>query len=137
VKIVIKSVDHAPDDLYDQIPIKGRLVRMLVGKDRRGRDYWLVELATPIWWTTDGLKHVIHHLLVAARWEGTSIQPGALLPVNISYVTNDAVLLSEVLDLGHAEYVAIGMAKISRSSSLWRKLCRILLGTEAAAHSRR
>lgn len=122
VNIVLKSVDYAPDDLYGQIPIKAHLVRMLVGSDRRGRDYWLVELATPISWTKERSAHVISHLLVAARWEGTSIQPGALLPVNIAYVTNDAILSSDVLDLSHAEYVAIGMAKISGSTSFWGRL---------------
>jgi hypothetical protein len=126
VNIVIKSVDHAPEDLYGQVPIHGRLVQMLVGSDRRGRDYWLVELATPISWTKDNLAHVINHLLVAARWEGTSIQPGALLPINIAYVTNDAILSSDVLDLRHAEYVAIGMAKISGSSSFLGMLRDIL-----------
>jgi len=88
---------------------------MLSGTDTRGRNYWLAELKTPISWTKDGVTRTIHHLLLAARWEGTSIEPGAKIPVNIAYVTNDAVLSSEVLDLSHAEYVAIGMAKVSRS----------------------
>jgi hypothetical protein len=52
--------------------------------------------------------------LLAARWQGTSIEPGAKIPVNIAYVTNDAALSSEALDLSHAEYVAIGMAKVSK-----------------------
>jgi hypothetical protein len=116
VNIVINSVDHAPEDLYGQTPIRARLIRKLAGSDRRGRDYWLAELASPISWTKDGAARTINHLVVAARWEGTSIQPGATLPVNIAYVTNDSVLSSEVLDLGHTEYVAIGMAKISGSS---------------------
>jgi hypothetical protein len=121
VNIIINSVDHAPDDLYGQTPIRARLVRMLAGSDRRGRHYWLAELETPISWTKDGAERAINHLVVAARWEGTSIQPGATLPVNIAYVTNDSVLSSEVLDLGHTEYVAIGMAKISGwSPSVWR-----------------
>jgi hypothetical protein len=122
VDIIIKSVDHAPEDLYDQTPIRARLVRMLAGSDRRGRNYWLAELATPISWTKDGVARSISHLLIAARWEGTSIQPGATIPVNIAYVTNDAILSSQVLDLRHTEYVAIGMAKISGSSSLWARL---------------
>jgi len=115
LNVVIRSVDHAPDDLDDQLPIRARLVRMLSGTDTRGRNYWLAQLKTPISWTKDGVTRTIHHLLLAARWEGTSIEPGAKIPVNIAYVTNDAVLSSEVLDLAHAEYVAIGMAKVSRS----------------------
>jgi hypothetical protein len=122
VNIVIDSVDHAPEDLYGQIPIRARLVQMLSGTDSRGRDYWLAELASPISWTKDGAARTINHLVVAARWEGTSIQPGATLPVNIAYVTNDAILSSKVLDFGHTEYVAIGMAMISGSSSFWERL---------------
>ena len=122
MNIVIRSVDHAPDDLYDQTPIRARLVRMLAGRDRRGRSYWLAELATPIsWMREDGAARTITHLLVAARWKGTSIQPGGRIPVNINYVTNDAILSSDVLDLSHTEYVAIGEAKIS-GPSFWARL---------------
>lgn len=122
MNIVIKSIDHAPDDLYGQLPIRARLVRMLAGTDRRGRACWLAELATPISWTRDGVARTINHLVVAARWQGTSIEAGAEIPVNISYVTNDAILSSDELDLDHTEYVAIGMAKISGSSSFWERL---------------
>lgn len=126
MNIVISSVDHAPDDLYDQIPVRARLVRNLAGRDRRGRTYWLAELSTPISWTReDGVARTITHLLVAARWQGTSIQPGGPIPVNINYVTNDAILSSGVLDLGHTDYVAIGEAKISRPS-FWARLRRKL-----------
>jgi hypothetical protein len=121
VNVVIRSVDHAPDDLDDQLPIRARLVRMLDGKDRRGRTYWLAELVTPISWSKDGVTRTISHLLIAARWVGTAIEPGVKIPVNINYVTNDALLSSEVLDLQHTEYVAIGMAKIS-GPSVWTRL---------------
>ena len=126
MNIVISSVDHAPKDLHDQTPIRARLVQMLAGSDRRGQDYWLAELETPISWTRDGAALAINHLVVAARWEGTSIQPGATLPVNIAYVTDDSILSSKVLDFGHTEYVAIGMAKISGSSQFWERLRRKL-----------
>ena len=100
MNIVINSVDHAPDDLDDQLPIRGRLVRMLEGSDRSGRSCWLAELATPISWTKDGVTRTISHLLIAARWVGTSIEPGARVPINIAYLMNEALLLSELLDLG-------------------------------------
>ena len=119
--IVITSVDHAPDDLDDQLPIRARLVRRLEGSDRRGRSYWLAELATPISWTKDGVARTISHLLLAARWVGTSIEPGANIPVNICYVTNDAILSSDLLDLRYGEYVAIGTGKVS-GPSLWARL---------------
>ena len=70
----------------------------------------------------DGVARAITHLAVAARWEGTSIQPGATLPLNIAYVTNDAILSSEALNLDHTEYVAIGMARISKSLSFLDRL---------------
>ena len=129
MRIVIHSVDHAPEDLYGQTPIRARLVRTLEGTDRRGRNYWLAELETPISWTKDGAERAINHLVVAARWEGTSIQPGATLPVNIAYVTSDSLLASKVLDLAQTEYVAIGMAKISGSADSW--LAALLLATLA------
>ena len=122
MNISIDSIDHAPDDLYDQVPIKARLVRKLSGTDRRGRDsYWLAELTTPISWSREGVTRTVNHLVVVARWEGTSIEPGARIPVNIAYVTNDELLSSPTLDFGHTEYVAIGMAKIS-GSSIWERL---------------
>ena len=46
------------------------------------------------------------------------------------HVTNDSILSSEVLDLGHTEYVAIGMAKISQSSSFWDRLGQKLSSTK-------
>ena len=51
--------------------------------------------------------------MLAARWEGTSIQPGATVPVGIACIVDDALLSSESFDLTQAEYVAIGMAKVS------------------------
>ena len=120
MNLVISSVDHAPDDLDGQLPVRGRLVRMLEGTDSRGRSYWLAELATPLSWKTERATRTIRHLLVAARWVDTSIQPGAKIPVNINYVTDDAQLSSERLRLEHTEYVAIGMAKISEPAMMRR-----------------
>jgi hypothetical protein len=131
VNIVIKSIDHAPDDLYGQLPIRARLLRPLAGTDRKGRTCWLAELTTPISWTRDGVTRAIDHMVVAARWQGTSIEAGAKIPLNISYVINDAILSTGVLDPGHTEYVAIGMAKISGSSSFWDRLGQKLSGRKA------
>jgi hypothetical protein len=95
VNIRIDSVDHAPDDLYRQTPFRGRLLRTIAKHDRSDRfrtasaDYWPAELGTPLSWTKDGATRTIRHLVLAARWEGTSIQPGAKLPVGIAYVVED------------------------------------------------
>jgi hypothetical protein len=50
MKITIDSVDYAPDDLYDQVPIVAWLTRQVPGDDRP--DYWLCELVRPISWAT-------------------------------------------------------------------------------------
>jgi hypothetical protein len=104
VNICIDSVDHAPDDLYRQTPLRGRLLRTIAKHDRSDRfrtasaDYWLAELGTPLSWTKDGVTRTIRHLVLAARWEGTSIQRGAKLPVGIAYVVDDSLLSSESFD---------------------------------------
>jgi hypothetical protein len=88
---------------------------------------WLAELGTPLSWTRDGVTRTIRHLVLAARWEGTSIQPGARLPVSIAYVVDDSLLSSESFDFTQAEYVAIGMAKVSGPpvwSKIWTRLFR-------------
>lgn len=129
MKIRINSVDHAPDDLDDQMPLRGRLLRTIAKHDRTdvfrtaSGDYWLAELDTPLSWSKDGVTRTIRHLVVAPRWEGTSIRPGATLPVGIAYVIDDAMLSSASFDLTQAEYVAIGTARISKRSfwsNVWR-----------------
>ncbi len=118
--VLIESVDHAPDDLYAQIPVRARLLREIPGRDRP--DYWLAELSTPLSWTTDGATRTIRHLVLKARWKGTSIGPGAALPVGIFYVIDDSLLESATFESAQAEYVAIGFAKVSWMSSLWSRL---------------
>jgi len=110
MKITIESVDYAPDDLYEQVPIVARLTRQVPGEDRP--DYWLGELARPISWTTPDGKRTVSHIVVAARWVGTSITPGAKLPVGISYVTEGQQLREDRFDVKKASYVAIGMATV-------------------------
>jgi hypothetical protein len=128
VDFLIDSVDHAPDDLYGQIPLRGRLLRTIAKHDRpdvfrtASGDYWLAELSTPLSWSRDGVTRTIRHLVLAARWEGTSIRPGATLPVGIAYVVNDSLLSSESFEFTQAEYVAIGMAKVSGPWSFWSKV---------------
>ena len=95
MNIVIKSVDHAPDDLEAQTPIRGRLLRTIAGHNRS--NCWLVELRPPVSWTTDGATRTIRHLVVWARWQGTSIGPGAALPVGIVRALARQVLLVFVI----------------------------------------
>ena len=113
--ILIDSVDYAPEDLYEQTPVRARLLRKVAGNDRP--DYWIAELHAPLSWTKDGTARSISHLVLAARWQGTSILPGATLAVGIAYVTDDALLTSDRFDFNQAEYVAIGMARVSGDPS--------------------
>ena len=91
MELTITGVDFAPDDLYEQTPFVVDLLRELPGDDRP--DYWLGELRTPIRWLQDDHEREITHLILAARWEGTRIEPGVKnLPVGIAYVTDQSVL---------------------------------------------
>jgi hypothetical protein len=119
VRILIKSVDHAPDDLERQTPFRGRLLRKIGARDRPGS--WLAELNRPLSWTRDGVTHTIRHIVVVARWQGMVIAPGARLPVNIAYILDESLVHEESFDFSRAEFVAIGWAKISRRS-LWKRL---------------
>ena len=140
MNIRITSVDHAPDDLDSQVPVRGRLLRTIGKNDRSDRfrtasgDYWLAELNTPLSWTTGGVTRTIRHLVLAARWEGTSIQPGAKLPVGIAYVVDESVLSSESFNLTQVEYVAIGMAKVS-GPPLWSKILTRIFRSEHPSKS--
>ena len=120
MKFRIRSVDHEPDDLPAQLPLRGRLIRRIGGPPRRP-EYWLAELGAPVTWQKDGVTRTIRYLVLAARWQGGSICAGAKLPVNIWYVLDDAVLTSESFESTQAEFVAIGTAKVKRSS-LWTRL---------------
>ena len=131
--IRIASVDHAPDDLYAQLPLRGRLLRTIAGHGRP--DCWLAELRTPLSWIREGWTRRIRHLVLWARWEGNAILPGATLPVGIAYVIDDSVLESASFEPAQAEYVAIGLAKVSRT--FWSRLWAGLAACFSPARSRR
>ena len=120
MKFRIRSLDHEPDDLTAQLPLRGRLLRRIAGPPRRP-EYWLAELDAPVTWRQDEVTRTIRHLILTGRWQGGSIGPGAKLPVNIWYVLDDAVLRADSFDESHATFAAIGMAKVSRTS-LWASL---------------
>jgi hypothetical protein len=127
MNVVITSVDHAPDDLDGQLPLRARLLGRIAKRDPSNSfrsasgEYWLAALTAPVSWTDDGVTRTICHLVLAARWQGTAIFPGATLPVGIAYVIDDSVVSSESFDLTRATYVAIGMARVSGPSA-WSKI---------------
>jgi len=103
--MTISSVDYAPDELHDQTPIVVNLVREMPGPDRP--DYWLGELLAPIRWAEKGGD--VDYLILAARWEGTQIEPGMeQLPVGIAYVTDQTLLNDVQVDFDKCAYIAVG-----------------------------
>lgn len=109
MQLSITSVDHAPADLHEQVPLVVDLIREIPGEDRP--DYWLGALRAPIRWLVDNHVRDVTHLVVTARWQGTAIVPGAVnLPLGIAYVVDPSVLDDARLDLAKCAYVAIGIA---------------------------
>ena|SRR5687767_2035307 len=109
MRILVTSVDYAPDDLYDQTPFEANLIREIPGPDRS--DYWLSSLPKPIRWLNDGVQTSVDYLVLCARWEGTRIGAGMKsLPVGIAYVVDDTLLKDTRLTFDKCKYVAIGAA---------------------------
>ena len=125
--LTITSVDYCPPELHDQTPIKVRLLRELPGDDRP--DYWLGELRNSISWIDNNIERTITHIIVAARWEGTQIEPKAEnLPVGIAYVIDQSLLNDQKLDFEKCRYVAIGLSSVSNGSASVKPLKHILAG---------
>ena len=134
MQLTITTVDYAPEELYRQVPIVVDLLRQIPGDDRP--DYWIGAVRTPISWLVDNRPRAVTHLVVAARWEGTSIGPGAReLPIGIAYIVDQSLLDDDRLDLAKCSYVAIGLSsETSRGdTSRPRPLRQILAGTIARA----
>jgi hypothetical protein len=132
MKLTISSVDHAPDDLYDQTPFVARLLRALPGPDRP--DYWLAELERPLAWQDQGVLRQVTHLIVAARWAGTQIEPHVeSLPVGLAYVIDSSQLSEQHVDLAKCKYVAIGLATETEGGNVPQPITHVLAGHIAAA----
>jgi hypothetical protein len=128
MELTITSVDHAPEDLYDQVPLVVDLIREIPGDDRP--DYWLGALRTPIRWLVDNHIREVTHLVLAARWQGTAIAVGAEnLPIGIAYVTDQSVLNDAHLKLSKCAYVAIGLSTETGGGAQPKPLKDILAGT--------
>ena len=128
MQLTITSVDYAPGDLYDQTPLVIDLIREIPGSDRP--DYWIGKSQKPIKWIVDNIEKEITHVVLAARWEGTTIDYGAEhLPVNIAYVTDQTLLDDQKLDFEKTEYVAIGVSEETSGGKPARKLTSIIGGT--------
>ena len=110
MQLTITSLDYAPNDLYAQTPFVAELLRELPGPDRP--DYWLAALNVPLRWTVDGTERSVFHVVLAARWAGTQIQPGNQhLSVGIAYIIEPSLLSDASVDFQTLRYVAIGNAE--------------------------
>lgn len=133
MQLTITSVDYAPADLYDQVPLVVDLMREIPGDDRP--DYWVGALRTPIRWLVENRVREVTHLVVSARWVGTSFATGVEnLPVGIAYVTDLSVLDDAQLDFAKCAYVAIGIATETGHGSKPKTLTQFLAGA-SRAHS--
>jgi len=128
MELQVTDVDYAPEELYDQVPLEFELLREIPGTDRP--DYWIGKCKIPIRWIDDNFEKEITHVVVAARWEGTRIEPHAEnLPIGISYVTDESILTDEVLDFNKCSYVAIGISHETAGGATAKKHEDILAGT--------
>lgn len=108
MRLLVSSIGHAPEELYDQVPFVVELQRQLVGEDRE--DYWLGSVALPLEWWVNGEERSMRHVVLAARHSGGRIQPGVReLAVNIAFVTDATLLEDREFHSAKCEYVAIGM----------------------------
>lgn len=111
MKLIVNSVDFAPDDLYHQIPFAVNLIKKLEGIDKS--QYWLGKLETPINWLHENQRYSITHISVSARWEGTIIEPNVKkLPIGIAFITDLSLLDDSIMNFEKCKYAAIGIADV-------------------------
>jgi hypothetical protein len=132
MQLTIWSVDYAPEELYEQVPIVAELIRELPGGDRP--DYWLARSERAINWIKNNVQHSITHLVLAARWQGTQIHASVeQLPLGIAYVTDQTLLDHSSLDFKKCAYVAIGIASDTSRGKPTRPITSVLAGNIAQA----
>ena len=130
--LTVTSVDHAPAELHDQTPFDVELIREFPGPDRP--DYWLASAQNPLWWLVDNHKTPITHVVIAARWTDTKIEPGIEdMPIGISFVADPSVLRDAELDFSKVRYAAIGMVTDTSGGGRPEPVGRIKTGRIARA----
>ena len=127
MRLTITSVD-GPEQLAANAPLVTDLVRQIPGPDRP--DYWIAELQSPLTVVLDNFDRTIAHLILAARWEGTTIASGAThLPLGIAYVTDLSLLNDSELDFRKCHYVAIGVGSVVTGDHQVEPLRNVIAGT--------
>jgi len=115
MQLTVKGVDYAPKELSEQVPFEVRLLRQMPGSDRP--DDWLGSVTPSLRWVVDGVEREVTHVVLASRYVGQAIRPGAVdLVVGISYVTDPSLLDDVQLTLAKCAYVAIGVCRESGAS---------------------
>ncbi len=110
MRLLIPNVDHAPEELHDQVPFVVELLRRLPGPDRS--DYWLGTVVLPLEWWVSGEERSVRHVVLAARHAGQRIESGVgELAVNIAFVTDPTLLEDTRLDLAKCRFAAIGICR--------------------------
>jgi Immunity protein 27 len=127
MRLIITGID-GPEQLSANVPLVTALVRKIPGPDRP--DYWIAELQSPITVVFNNFDRTITHLILAARWQGTTIADGAThLPLAIAYVTDLSLLNDPALDFNKCHYVAIGIGSVTRSDHQAEPLRNVIAGT--------
>jgi hypothetical protein len=127
MRLTITSVD-GPEQLAANAPLVTDLVRQIPGPDRP--DYWIAELQSSLSVVLDNFERTITHLVLAARWEGTTIASGAThLPLGIAYVTDLSLLNDSELNFRKCHYVAIGIGSVISGDHQVEPLRNVIAGT--------
>ena len=115
--IEITEITEGPDELRYQIPVKGKTLKKLAGKDRP--DYWLVELEKSLFWI-DKKKNInreISHIVVCSKIKGETINDDMQkMTIAIAYVIDSSLLSDTVLNFKKSHYIAVG---VSSALSKW------------------
>lgn len=102
------------------------------GPDRP--DYWLGEVESPLKWIVENIEREVTHLIIAARWVGTQIEPHVEnLPIGFAYVTDVSQINEPSVDFNKCKYVAIGLATEIEGGNKPEQLTQILAGNIARA----
>lgn len=105
--VVIRDFDGNPPPQGASEPVRVSLVRRLVSTD--GSEYWLASLSAGFaYQAPDGRTLQVSNVVVSPGRVGQSFTYGFRGRVNLAYVTDNSLLIDDVLDFKKCDYVAYG-----------------------------
>jgi hypothetical protein len=108
MKLTISSVDYAPKELENQLPL---IIDLIKSFSEKNITYWVGKLKKPINWSESGSDQEITSLVIMARWVGNQIKsPLINMPINIYYVIDESFIDGPQIDMEKCKYIAIGVA---------------------------